>query len=90
MAEGKRRDEWQRWAAWMAMFANANRDPKKRSTPFGPKDFDPFARRKKQKTDQLSPADQVAAFAIAVGAKTVTVSASVAAEPDACIIVPKG
>lgn len=34
---------WTPWARLMALVAEANRDPKKRSRPFGESDFHPFA-----------------------------------------------
>lgn len=37
--------DWKRTASLMALFANANRDPKKRSKPYTPNDFDPFGKR---------------------------------------------
>jgi hypothetical protein len=43
MAEGRVKEAWTRESAFMAMFANANRDQKKKSTPFVPSDFNPFA-----------------------------------------------
>lgn len=42
MAEARQASEWRRVAAMMALFANANRDPKRK--PFSPDDFDPYAR----------------------------------------------
>ena len=68
MVTGRQRDEWGRLAAWFAMFANANRDSKKRPRPFKPKDFDPFYV-PPEGVKQLNPHDAVAAFAAAVGAK---------------------
>lgn len=43
MAEARRRDEWGRASAVMALIANTQRDRKK-SRAFRPSDFDPFAR----------------------------------------------
>ena len=43
MAEARTRDEWSRTSALMALIANCHRDPKK-TRPFRPADFDPFAR----------------------------------------------
>ncbi len=43
MSESRRREQWSRTSALMALIANANRDPK-RSRIFRPSDFDPFAR----------------------------------------------
>lgn len=40
MAEGRRRDEWDRASSIMAIIANANRDPKK--PPASPRRFHPF------------------------------------------------
>ena len=46
MAEARQRESWARTASVMALIANANRDPKK-TRPFKPSDFDPFARASK-------------------------------------------
>ena len=43
MAEARRREEWGRTSAVMALVANVNRDPKK-TRAFKPGDFDPTAR----------------------------------------------
>ena len=46
MAEGRRKDAWSHTSALLALIANAHRDPKK-SKPFEPDDFSPFASRKR-------------------------------------------
>ena len=33
---------WNHTSSFMALFANANRDPKRRPTPFDPADFSPY------------------------------------------------
>ena len=43
MAEGLGRERWAHTSLLCALVANANRDPK-RSRPFKPSDFDPYAR----------------------------------------------
>jgi hypothetical protein len=43
MAEGLGRERWAHTSLLCALIANANRDPK-RSRPFKPSDFDPYAR----------------------------------------------
>lgn len=43
MAEARQRDEWSRTSSVMALVANTQRNPKK-TRPFRPSDFDPFAR----------------------------------------------
>jgi len=43
MAEARQRDAWARAAGVMALLAEPYRDPEKRSQPFTPADFDPFA-----------------------------------------------
>jgi len=43
MADGRRRSDWSRTSALMALIANTQRDPKK-TRAFRPSDFDPFAR----------------------------------------------
>ena len=42
MAEARGRADWARTASLMALVANTNRDPKK-TRPFRPSDFDPYA-----------------------------------------------
>lgn len=37
--QGEQYAAWERTAALMAMIANVNRDPKKKSTPYTPQDF---------------------------------------------------
>ncbi len=44
MAEARERSEWSRTSAMLALIANAHRDAK-RTRPFKPSDFDPYARR---------------------------------------------
>ncbi len=41
MAEGRAMAEWGRMASLLALIANVNRDPKKRSKPFKPAEFLP-------------------------------------------------
>lgn len=45
MAEALRREAWQHTAWLSAMIANANRDPRKKPSPFQPDDFNPLAKR---------------------------------------------
>ncbi len=42
MAEGRAREEWDRTAPVLAMIANAHRDHRQRSEPFGVDEFHPF------------------------------------------------
>lgn len=49
MAEGRSKAEWARLSSLLCMIANVNRDPKRRSEPYQPTDFDPFAPKKPQK-----------------------------------------
>jgi len=42
MADGRCREEWAHTSTVMALLANINRDPKKKSSPFKPADFDPY------------------------------------------------
>ena len=50
MAEGLGRERWARTSLLCALVANANRDPK-RTRPFRPSDFDPYARQdRRQRT----------------------------------------
>jgi hypothetical protein len=55
MAEGRQRDEWGRTSSLMAIIAEANRDKKKRSRPFKPSDFNPFAQHVKQEPIAQAP-----------------------------------
>lgn len=43
MSEGAQQERWSRTSAEMALLANTVRDPKK-TKPFTPSDFDPFAK----------------------------------------------
>jgi len=45
MAEAAGHDRWARVSSLMALIANVNRDPK-RTRPFSPDDFSPFAVRR--------------------------------------------
>ena len=45
MAEATRREAWQHTAWLSAMIANANRDPKKKPSPFQPDDFNPLVKK---------------------------------------------
>ncbi len=49
LAEAKSKAEWSHTAALLAMTANVNRDSKKRPQPYTSDDFNPHARRAKQK-----------------------------------------
>lgn len=46
MANEKRSHDWGQTSAQLALLANINRDPKKRSRPFHPDDFNPYAERR--------------------------------------------
>ena len=46
MAEAARREAWEHTSSLMALVANANRDPKRKPTPFKPADFNPYALRR--------------------------------------------
>jgi len=43
MAQGHERSEWNRASGLMALVANMGRDPKRRSRPFSPDEFNPLA-----------------------------------------------
>ena len=45
MVEATRREAWQHTAWLSAMIANANRDAKKRPSPFQPDDFNPLVKK---------------------------------------------
>ncbi|MEQ9616666.1 MAG: hypothetical protein RLN60_01385 [Phycisphaerales bacterium] len=53
MAEARQRSEWARTSTLMALIANANRDPKK-TRAFKPSDFDPFAGRQSDTTNDMT------------------------------------
>ena len=42
MAEGRCREAWARHSALLALIAETHRDPKQRSRPFTPAEFDPY------------------------------------------------
>lgn len=71
MAEAKRRAAWQHTASLMALLANCHRDPKQRSQPYRPSDFDPFAERVPDQVVTLTPKHFIASLAQQWGAKTV-------------------
>lgn len=50
MVEARRQEDWQHTAWLAAMIANANRDPKKKPSPFTPDDFNPLACRERSRT----------------------------------------
>jgi hypothetical protein len=52
MAEARERSEWTRTSALLALVANAHRDAKK-TRPFKPSDFDPYAKRDDTKTNDI-------------------------------------
>jgi len=52
MAEAHERSEWSRTSALLALIANAHRDAKK-TRPFKPSDFDPYARRGESKANDI-------------------------------------
>jgi hypothetical protein len=43
MATGREKSEWERTSLLAMLSANPNRDPDKRSEPYSPLDFNPFA-----------------------------------------------
>jgi hypothetical protein len=45
MAEGRSRAAWNHTASIMALLANINRDPRRRSQPYKPEEFTPHASR---------------------------------------------
>lgn len=47
MADGKRRDEWDRTSAVLAMLVNVNMDTRKHK-PISPSEFNPFAPRRRE------------------------------------------
>ena len=49
MAEGRSRQAWEHTSTLLAMLANVNRNPKKRSKPFSPAEFNPFPQRGRRK-----------------------------------------
>ena len=57
MAEGRSRAAWERTSAIMALIANANRDRKRKPSPYKPDDFNPFAKKQKRaiKLESLAP-----------------------------------
>jgi len=49
MAEGVQMLQWGQTSSVLAMLANANRDPKKKPSPFRPEDFNPWAGRERRR-----------------------------------------
>jgi len=49
MVEAKGEFYWAPWGVMLSMFANANRDIKKRRKPFTTKDFNPYEKKTKKK-----------------------------------------
>lgn len=47
MADGKRKDEWDRASALLAFIAEPNRNRQKHPEPFVPADFNPMVKRKR-------------------------------------------
>lgn len=56
MAEAKKRSDWERTSAILALTANCNRDPKKHPKAFDPEDFNPFAPPKPKELVELEKA----------------------------------
>lgn len=54
MWEGRVRENWNHTAQMMALTANINRDPKRKSKPFAPAYFHPFERARESR---VIPAD---------------------------------
>lgn len=57
MADGRGRSAWSHTAQILAMIANANRNPKKKPSPFKPEEFFPYKAEESkpiQKTNDLS------------------------------------
>lgn len=52
MAEGKCKEAWGRTSTLLALLANVNRDPKKRSKEFTPSEFNPYEAREKKKQEE--------------------------------------
>jgi hypothetical protein len=48
MAEAARKEHWQHTAWLAAMIANANRDPRRKPSPYTPDDFNPMVFGKKR------------------------------------------
>lgn len=47
-AQSKREDEWSRTAGIMCILAEINRDPKSRSKPYKPEEFNPMIKKPKR------------------------------------------
>jgi hypothetical protein len=57
MAEGRSRQAWEHTSALLSMLANVNRNPKKRSKPFSPAEFNPFGQRRRHTGPKLRMRD---------------------------------
>jgi hypothetical protein len=53
MAESRQRSAWEQTSTTLALLANIHRDEKKRSSPFMPDEFNPFAVAKQQPEKKL-------------------------------------
>lgn len=65
MVWGRQRAEWERTADLIALFANCNRDKKRRRTPFTGSEFNPYRDPPKQPTAEQIAARQAAKEALA-------------------------
>lgn len=51
--DARQADNWKYWSSLLCLTANANRDPKKKPSPYTPGDFDPFVLAKRKKAPKL-------------------------------------
>lgn len=55
MAERRIEYDWNHTAAVMALLAEANRDPSKRSRPYRPEEFHPLHQRRRRRRRDMTP-----------------------------------
>lgn len=69
MADARLRADWAHTSNLLCLLANINRNPQRRSRPFQPSDFDPFAgpRRKGGKVSVARLADEIMKYQDAKG-----------------------
>jgi len=63
MAESRNQSVWHPWAVYLSMFANVNRDKKKKPSPFTPQEFMPGYQEVKKEPDyQLTTKETMTAL----------------------------
>jgi hypothetical protein len=79
--------EWNQTASLMALIANCHRDPKKRSDPFTPTDFNPFTQTEHAPLRKIKPS-QLARI-LCGNERPEVVLADITAQETADMLVPQ-